>query len=612
MLTFILCFKTSAQINEINVKGNIQQKRKRLDNVIIKIYNNNGKQVKSLTAGDGEFKFPLDIQKEHILFFIKKGYKTSVFSFSTIVAEKYIEDVWDIHKFNVKMEQEDQKLSKKEKNQVIERVEFDTTLFMFQHSNLEVPKGFERSYIRHTAENNFDQLAKTVSLIVDKLVYLKEVLADPDYEVAEAPPPEEIKNYDIDVEQFKENVVLSQEKLKSLKAQKRLLEIELQTARTQIELINSDKQRQVFQKRLENVEAMLANLEMMINRVEEDYQQKLLTLQEIEKNKSNFPTKVDAHSYLMPSKSPPKQDYSSFNSLEKRGATKELPQFALELAADSTIYIFSNLNQPKDNKKTTSVMPTQPDYHNSTSSTKKQQLSSSLLTDNLWNNNQSLRNVTPAEKYLLKMRAEKETNQANSIKTSDVEEAYKLIVSDTRSLLDSLNELVEDKAIINLNAPSFSSSASKTISLSSHEEKIEYNLQTISEYVANQKPKIIVENGQQFISAVVSYTIEDVNLNPISRYELDNIVRFLKENSELYIEIRGFSDYPTETKNDSLIGHKRASLVKNYLVKNGIDESRLTAKFYPRNYMLRFIFNTQKWHENNLVNLRIRKKKKIE
>ena len=68
--------------------------------------------------------------------------------------------------------------------------------------------------------------------------------------------------------------------------------------------------------------------------------------------------------------------------------------------------------------------------------------------------------------------------------------------------------------------------------------------------------------------------------------DLDQLVEMMKSKPSMVLEIAGHTDFKgSETYNISL-SQKRADAVKNYLVANGIEESRVVAKGYGEKYPL--------------------------
>lgn len=69
-------------------------------------------------------------------------------------------------------------------------------------------------------------------------------------------------------------------------------------------------------------------------------------------------------------------------------------------------------------------------------------------------------------------------------------------------------------------------------------------------------------------------------LTKLSRYELDNLLGFLKDNPAVTIELSGHTDNTGEYQANVILSENRAKAVQEYLVLNGIDETRLTAVGY--------------------------------
>lgn len=80
------------------------------------------------------------------------------------------------------------------------------------------------------------------------------------------------------------------------------------------------------------------------------------------------------------------------------------------------------------------------------------------------------------------------------------------------------------------------------------------------------------------------YTDSD-KFKPEATPELIKLVALLRNNTDLYIEIQGHMNFPLSRKTNSTLrrynydlSYRRARAVYNYLVANGIDDSRLTYK----------------------------------
>lgn len=78
----------------------------------------------------------------------------------------------------------------------------------------------------------------------------------------------------------------------------------------------------------------------------------------------------------------------------------------------------------------------------------------------------------------------------------------------------------------------------------------------------------------------IFFDLNRATLRKESITELRNLTRMLKQNPDVRIEIAGHTDSTgTDAINDKL-SHDRANAVRDYLVRQGIDEKRLTAKGY--------------------------------
>ncbi len=78
----------------------------------------------------------------------------------------------------------------------------------------------------------------------------------------------------------------------------------------------------------------------------------------------------------------------------------------------------------------------------------------------------------------------------------------------------------------------------------------------------------------------VSFETGSADLTPTSKYELDFLVDALNKYSNMRIELAGHTDNTGNADANMTLSQNRANVVLNYLVSQGIDESRLTANGY--------------------------------
>lgn len=76
----------------------------------------------------------------------------------------------------------------------------------------------------------------------------------------------------------------------------------------------------------------------------------------------------------------------------------------------------------------------------------------------------------------------------------------------------------------------------------------------------------------------ILYAYDDAALMPESAVELDKLIEYLKDNPSLDVEIHSHTDSKGKKDYNRVLSQKRAESVVDYLVQNGIERSRLTAK----------------------------------
>ena len=78
----------------------------------------------------------------------------------------------------------------------------------------------------------------------------------------------------------------------------------------------------------------------------------------------------------------------------------------------------------------------------------------------------------------------------------------------------------------------------------------------------------------------VFFETGSAGLEEDSRYELDYLAGLLKDNASVAVELSGHTDNTGDADANLSLSQSRAEAVMNYLVEQGIDESRLTAQGY--------------------------------
>jgi outer membrane protein OmpA-like peptidoglycan-associated protein len=86
--------------------------------------------------------------------------------------------------------------------------------------------------------------------------------------------------------------------------------------------------------------------------------------------------------------------------------------------------------------------------------------------------------------------------------------------------------------------------------------------------------------GAKVILKNIFFESGKFDLRPESTLELQRLVKLLKENGKINIEISGHTDNTGDAKANQILSENRAKQVLNYLVTNGVDKNRLSAKGY--------------------------------
>ena len=87
----------------------------------------------------------------------------------------------------------------------------------------------------------------------------------------------------------------------------------------------------------------------------------------------------------------------------------------------------------------------------------------------------------------------------------------------------------------------------------------------------------IVDNRGCWVVKGVKFDYKKWDVKPQFNTNLDNIIQILKNTTDLKIRVEGHTDNIGSEKYNLNLSKKRAESIKAYLVKKGIDESRITS-----------------------------------
>ncbi|MEJ2637800.1 MAG: OmpA family protein, partial [Calditrichia bacterium] len=100
----------------------------------------------------------------------------------------------------------------------------------------------------------------------------------------------------------------------------------------------------------------------------------------------------------------------------------------------------------------------------------------------------------------------------------------------------------------------------------------------------DQVPEVKMETEKAVILKGVYFRLGRAELDPNSEDILDQVVSTLRDNPQIEVEIRGYTDSTGTLQRNMQLSRERAQTVKQYLVKHGIDAARLQAfGFGPQN-----------------------------
>jgi outer membrane protein OmpA-like peptidoglycan-associated protein len=89
-----------------------------------------------------------------------------------------------------------------------------------------------------------------------------------------------------------------------------------------------------------------------------------------------------------------------------------------------------------------------------------------------------------------------------------------------------------------------------------------------------------LELGARFILRNIYYDFDKADLKPESVNELNKLLKLLKDNPNMTVRIGSHTDSKGSNEYNIALSNRRAQSVVNWLVKNGIDKSRLEYKGY--------------------------------
>lgn len=102
--------------------------------------------------------------------------------------------------------------------------------------------------------------------------------------------------------------------------------------------------------------------------------------------------------------------------------------------------------------------------------------------------------------------------------------------------------------------------------------------------IAQAKPESTIKVGtdlaKEFKIEQIYFDLAKYNIRPDAAIELDKIIKFMKEYPTAKIDVRTHTDCRASDKYNMTLSNNRAKSVMEYIIKNGIDATRLTGRGY--------------------------------
>lgn len=116
-------------------------------------------------------------------------------------------------------------------------------------------------------------------------------------------------------------------------------------------------------------------------------------------------------------------------------------------------------------------------------------------------------------------------------------------------------------------------------------DEIEYNTMEIpavkpGEFFEEAELVIEYDPGSTFSFTNLQFETAKADLKAASYTHLKNLVEIMKRKKELKIRIDGHTDSDGDESANQILSQQRAESVKNYLISQGIDAGRISAKGY--------------------------------
>lgn len=242
----------------VEVSGKVRGNGKKQTDVLILIYDKKGELFKEIKSPKGKFYFKLPIDDEYVIFFVKPPFEVKVIDFNTLIEGISLNDVWAFHNLKIDMISKKDTDIKKSLN-AIERVDWDMTNVLFEHSFLAMPRKYDSKYKEYIESEQFNKATRIIFRIINE------------YMNGTSDKMLVIQESGITKEQLEKQAEQNKELVGSLKLKRELIKLDLEATNLKLEFIDDLSIRKQIAKNLADIETLLGILDNEILQAQEDY-----------------------------------------------------------------------------------------------------------------------------------------------------------------------------------------------------------------------------------------------------------------------------------------------------------------------------------------------------
>ena len=119
---------------------------------------------------------------------------------------------------------------------------------------------------------------------------------------------------------------------------------------------------------------------------------------------------------------------------------------------------------------------------------------------------------------------------------------------------------------------------------------VTFNTEVVMERIVIEKP-IVLEN--------IYYDLDKASIREDAALVLDSLVTIMNDNPEIYVELGSHTDVRADDAYNMDLSYRRARAAVQYMINNGIDAGRITAKGYGESVLVIENAVTEEEHQKN-------------